>query len=197
MFEIRIEDQRLNAYRVIKGHTKYDVEAKAAAQIAIWNERALRNQVRAEAQARRDAITFGHGQGADEAESLTEQVQEKIAGLEQLLPNLLKQAVPNWSSFQHHDRFPEKKPLLTKTFHVPPAPLRTSFQPAFTFLDKVIKSKRTAKEKQAADEYADALANWQQIKTNSERAQRRDRTSGQGGKRVAGQKRSVFGIAVH
>src|ERR1700760_4299472 len=39
VYEIRVRDDRINAYRVIKGENRYDVEAKAAALRATWDDR--------------------------------------------------------------------------------------------------------------------------------------------------------------
>lgn len=39
MYEIRIKDDRIPAYRVIKGQFRQDAEAKADAQKTIWEAR--------------------------------------------------------------------------------------------------------------------------------------------------------------
>ena len=44
MYESRIKDDRVPAYRVIKGQFRQDAEAKAAAQRALWEARWKRMQ---------------------------------------------------------------------------------------------------------------------------------------------------------
>jgi hypothetical protein len=49
VYEIRIKDDRINAYRVIKGTTLQDVEAKAMTVKAAWDEQWRRRQALDEA----------------------------------------------------------------------------------------------------------------------------------------------------
>jgi hypothetical protein len=54
MYELRIRDDRINAYRVIRGEDRYDVQARAAAVQAAWDERWRRKQALVESRRLRE-----------------------------------------------------------------------------------------------------------------------------------------------
>lgn len=162
MFEIRIQDQRINAYRLIKGHTRQDVELKAAAQIAVWNEKAKRKQEKADLQARRLASVSDHWQAAQEAEALTEEASSAVSALEGLLLALLSQPVPSWKDLKDHSNFAEQMPARPKQRENPPPPSLAAYQLKLTIMDKLIPSRRKKKESQAVDDFSAAMRLWDQ-----------------------------------
>lgn len=88
MYEIRIKDDRIPAYWVIKGQYRQDAEAKAAAQRALWEARWKRMQASELTKNTRESRLNLIVHGRQEAVSLTEQARAVIADLENLLKRL-------------------------------------------------------------------------------------------------------------
>lgn len=116
MYEIRIKDERIPAYRVIKGQFRQDAEAKAAAQRALWEARWKRMQA---SQLQKNLLVHGR----QEAVSLTEQARAAIADLENLLLNGCKERPCTWESLKDAEPFRGPVPAA-------PVPLKQPTEPA-------------------------------------------------------------------
>ena len=170
MFEIRIKDDRINAFRVIKGQTKYDVESKAAAQIEIWNEKAQRKLEKAKSDLKRATKDLGDWEASRQAELLSEEVAASIEALEGLLVSLISQPIPKWREFKDHFQFPDAPPKLSELSLIPEVPSRDDYPLSLSFLDKLISSRRKLKEATAAAEFEEAIQRWRETSVSIERS---------------------------
>ena len=123
MYEIRIKDDRIPAYRVIKGQFRQDAEAKAEAQKSIWEARWKRMQaselLRTSRQGRLNLINHGK----QEASSLTEQARAAIEELDHLLLNGCNEGSCTWESLKDKEPFQQPAPVA-------PTPLKRPTEPA-------------------------------------------------------------------
>jgi hypothetical protein len=85
MYELRIRDDRINAYRVIRGEDRYDVQARAAAVQAAWDERWRRKQALEESRRLREEQRNILYDGAQRAQELTTEVQLAAKALDTIL----------------------------------------------------------------------------------------------------------------
>ena len=170
MFEIRIMDDRISAFRVIKGHTKYDVEAKAAAQIAIWDEKAERKLEKAKSDLQRATKDLGDWEASRQAQILSEEAAASIEALEDLLISLITQPSPKWSELKDHSHFPDAPPKMSELSSIPEAPPRDEYQPHLSFIDKLISARRQLKESAAVEEFEEATQRWRAASASIERS---------------------------
>ena len=112
MYEIRIKDERLPAYRVIKGQFRQDAEA----QRALWETRWKRMQA---SQLQKSLLVHGR----QEAVNLTEQARAAIADLDNLLVNGCKERPCTWESLKDTEPFRDPVPAA-------PVPLKQPTEPA-------------------------------------------------------------------
>jgi restriction system protein len=187
MWEKRITHRGLNAFRVVKGQTEYDVEMKAAAQEATW---AAMWQRRQDAEAKRNAQTrrlaaiqlskFQIEEARAHAAERTRELEAERMQLDNLLRNALKKPpLLNWNNLKDRSKFPTPRPTLTTPTPLPkaPFPAHPSFTaqvitPSLSFLDKLIPSRRAEKislanqenerlKKAASDRFQDAMNAWE------------------------------------
>lgn len=160
MYEITVRDSRIHAYRVVKGETRAIAEAKAEAQLAVWDERAARKQtaeeVRTEKQERQSVAL----EGAEEARALTEKAAQTIKALEMLLKGLLADPVASWPDFKDQSSFMAALP--DKPIRIQPllGPLKEIYAVDLTLFDRLIRSRGKAKIQAADEKYQSALAAW-------------------------------------
>ena len=123
MYEIRIKDDRIPAYRVIKGQFRQDAEAKAAAQRALWEARWKRMQASELLKNSRESRLNLIVHGRQEAVSLTEQARAAIADLDNLLVNGCNERPCTWESLKDTEPFRDPVPAA-------PVPLKQPTEPA-------------------------------------------------------------------
>lgn len=168
MFEIRIKDDRINAFRVIKAATKYDAEAKAAAQIAIWNENAHRKLEKAKVDLKRATKDLGDWEASRQA--LSEEVANSINALEGLLISLISQHIPSWDDFKDRSVFSDAFPKMALLASIPKPPSRDCRQSNLSLLDKLIASRRKVKEAAADAEFEKTMRLWREKSQITERS---------------------------
>ncbi len=155
-FEIRIQHEGLNAYRVVRGATPKDAELKAKAQIAVWNERWATRKAR-EAKAR-EVLAVENKKAA--AARRTEELQEQIAALSEILKAGLSAPAFQWEQLKDKTPFTAPRPTCPQNAAYPAEPNPAYYAPVITRLDRFIKRRRARKEAEAASELEAALNRW-------------------------------------
>ena len=186
MYEIRIKDDRIPAYRVIKGQFQQDAEAKAQAQIAIWEARWKRMQasevLRNSKQSRLNLIIHGK----QEASSLTDQARAGMKELDGLLLDGCNEPRCTWEALKDREPFRQPAPAAPFPLKQPTEPaqwvaeqipelpaivLPQLGQPKLTLREKLVPGLKKArlKEVEARYEQAKHLAERQQADAQAHR----------------------------
>lgn len=160
MWQIEIRHPGLNKYRLIKGMDKNDVEQRADAQMAIWNEMYQRKAER-ERRAREKQNMF------EEAQSRTQQAKQAIEEIE----NTLQQALENddifiWETMKDTSKFSEPTPVHPYPSTIPPQPdeKEPKYQPCIGILDKMSSSRKETKINDAKILFISDLKAWEEMK---------------------------------
>lgn len=194
MWEKRIAHPGLNAYRVIRGQSQFDVNMKAVAQEAIWAER-WNKRIEAEktrvAKARRlEARHLSSIQITEAKNFAIEQTRELEREREQLetilKSSLARQSKLDWERQKDRSQFAIPKPTLGAPEQIPerPSPVHPSFVPQILppdlkLIDKLIPSRRAKKiaateernseaRKAAAERLDTATRSWEESKAATE-----------------------------
>ncbi len=168
MYEIRIKDDRIPAYRVIKGQFRHDAEAKAEAQRAVWEIRWKRMQASELLKSSRESKLNLIVHGRQEALSLTEQARAAIAELDNLLLNGCSERPCTWEALKDSEPFRQPTPASPALLKQPIQPakwvaeqipelpcilLPELEQPKLTMMEKLVPGMKKAKVKQAEADY--------------------------------------------
>jgi restriction system protein len=112
LYEVRVEDKRLNKFHVIKGKEKYIVEQKARALRAQWDATWKRMQEAEERRSARERQALQKEQKVKLAEQMTAEAEEEVAKAESTLKrSLVKDARVDWEQLKDHKPFPNPKPV--------------------------------------------------------------------------------------
>jgi restriction system protein len=160
MYEIRVTDSRIPAYRVVKGVTKSEADAKAAVLRAVWEERWQKKEAAAKAREVKSQRYNVQLTGKVQAQDLTAEVQATIKSLESILIDGQRERKLVWSDLNDTTRFISRSPSKPTPVTLPPSPAAESFHPAFSFLDKLIASRRKTKTDEASQRHSVATAAW-------------------------------------
>jgi restriction system protein len=164
-YEIEIWHKELNKYQVIRGDNDYVVEQKACAKMAQWDEmwkKQLERERRVQEIAKKKQL----------ADERTAEAQETLAVLERVLTQALAiDSTVNWESLKDHTDYPvprPEKPALPKPVlpEIPPEP--RGYDPKYMvepgILDRLITSRRTARIKEADEQFERDHQTWQEAK---------------------------------
>ncbi|MCU0250850.1 MAG: restriction endonuclease [Vicinamibacterales bacterium] len=167
--QVELSHRGLNKHRVIKANDAAVLQRKAEVQILEWQQQWAAKSAILARDRDRNARQQDKAAGielADKATAEAKAVQEELTRI--LVATLSKNDVVDWDGLKDKRAFPKPKPAPARQPPVPkpklpPAePNRASFAPAFGLLDKLLSSRRVAKEEDAEAKYDDALRHWQQ-----------------------------------
>jgi restriction system protein len=161
MYELRIRDDRINAYRVIRGEDRYDVQARAAAVQAAWDERCRRKQALEESRRLREEQRNILYDGAQRAQELTSEVQSAAKALDTILIDGCDEPSPTWESLKHPPAIELLRPHKPKQPNLPKAPVKEIYEPVLTLSDKLIPGRKAKKIGEARERYEKELRGWQ------------------------------------
>ena len=164
-WERRISHTGLNTYRVIRGSTPQDVDAKASAQATIWDERWQRRQDRA-------AVTRGKTASVSSAERMTIKAQRDLEIVSTTLNRVM--ALPRSHSWDGKVRAPftEPPPIQPKASQPISEPDPLYFHAKLGILDRVFAFRRKSKEDAASAKYRSVVDAWKQEVKSVEAANR-------------------------
>jgi restriction system protein len=161
VYEIRVKDDRINAYRVIKGENRYDVEAKAAALRATWDDRWRRQQAAEEARKAREQREILSLDGRHHAQHLTVELESAAEALDSILIAGRDEPIPTWDDLNDHSVFAASKPAKPKAASLPKMPKADDYTPVLTLGDKLIPGKKAKKLEESRERYDKAFQGWQ------------------------------------
>jgi restriction system protein len=160
MFEKHVRHAGLQAFRVVKGQTNYEVEMKASAQLATWAEQWNRRQAADLARQTREQNLNRRALSASQLATAKLLALERTRELEAdretlsqiLLESLTANITPDWDKKKDRSTFPDEKPRKPTPTSVPSEPREsdTKYSPVFTeaklsIWDKLIPSRKASK----------------------------------------------------
>jgi restriction system protein len=160
MYEIRIKDNRLGAYRVVKGQTKTDVEAKATAQLTIWEERWNRRVALEKSRSNSQNQRSLRLHGTSQAQALTAEVQLTIQALDSILLDGCNEPALAWADLKERSSFSAPRPAKPAQRSLPIEPSWEHYAPRFTFFDGLIPGKKAKINAKAQEDHKSAVAAW-------------------------------------
>jgi restriction system protein len=198
IYERRVYHQELKAYRIIRGATQEDVEAKATYQLEIWANRWKRLQaseenqrIRQQAAAVQQISKIAREQKIRLALQQTQELQEQLDTVASLLDQAISRDYRrDWDALKSHARFPDLAPVQPKPEMAvlqyppsPPSPEAYRYKP--TLIDRLlpfIRSRREAAGKRrlrhAKDEHQREVARTMQLnRAEQERVRQANETT--------------------
>ena len=165
-YEVKVWHEELNKYQLIRGDDQYVVEQKACAKMAQWDEMWAQKKA---AEQKRQEIE----EKKKLADERTAESREALATLEHILEHTLHvDNTVDWESLKNHSDCPEVKPKKPKLPRKPdpskiprePQCSDSEYAVKLGFLDKLIRSRRVKKEKEAEACFKKAHKQWQDRK---------------------------------
>jgi len=165
VYEQRIFHEGLKAYRVIRGATSYDVDEKAKAQAAAWNDRWSRIQ---DAQARKRAKEMQVSKTYQQKEWALERTKAAEAEV-QALSSVLSDSIEvdhaiDWESLKDNTLFPTPRPQKPSPDTLPPEPYRIPTpEVRLTCWQRLIPPLRTSVERSIQEKREDANRQYERM----------------------------------
>lgn len=150
----------MNAYRIVRGATQEDAELKAKAQIAVWNERWSAKVAVREAREAKERYALAIENKRLSAGRRTEELQEQIAALSEILKAGLNTPPFQWEQLKDKTPFTAPKPTRPPNIKYLAEPDPADYAPIFGGLDRILKSRRARKETEAASLLEAARNRW-------------------------------------
>jgi restriction system protein len=168
MWEVRVQHAGLKAYRVVRGVTEQEANLKANLQIAVWNERWAKTQAALQTKQEKLQKSWDLEANKETARVRTEDQQRQIDALSSILQTGLDQKSLGWEDLKERTPFTlsrPKKPIAPQVpgkAQKPISPDPNAYAARLSILDRIIGSRRTEKEHQAAIELDDARRRWRE-----------------------------------
>lgn len=109
MYEIEVEHEELNKYRLIRGSDEYIVERKALAQELAWDKMWEKKQAVEKNKKAREATMKSKEEKKELANTKTNEAQQSIRLLETTLLHTLKiDDTIDWDKLLNKKKYPEK-----------------------------------------------------------------------------------------
>ena len=164
IWQIEIRHDGLGKYRMVRGYDREVVARMAVAQRAAWDEMWERKQERDSRDAERHQRKMDREAGVAEAAERTAQARTELEALDGLLVHTLSvNDAVNWESLKDRIPFSRPRPVPTEPQVSPREPLATDSdsQPVLGLLDKVVKSRREERIKEAEQKFQTFHAAWE------------------------------------
>jgi restriction system protein len=156
-FWIDVRHDGLHAYRRITGRDKYVVEAKAAAQLAAWNEKWAKMQ-------QKERTLYTKEQKKESAARRTHKATEALGVIEDILTNAMERDSRfDWERLKETSQFSKAAPILPVKRPIPAEPLiyEPKYRPQLGLLDRLISSRKLRRVEEAKRLFDEDLARWQ------------------------------------
>jgi len=164
IWQIEVRHNGLGRYRVVRGRDKEVVERMAYAQRIAWEEMWLRKLEREARGAERQQRKMDREAGLAEAAERTAQARSELDALEGILAHTLSvDDAVDWDSLKDKTPFSLPRPTPAEPLSEPREPLATDndFQPQIGLLDKVVKSRREERIREAERKFQTFHAAWE------------------------------------
>lgn len=159
-WEIRVQHDGLNAFRVVRGTTKEDAELKAKLQLAAWNERWVSKQKIQHAKELKTRKAQEFLNNKIEAARRAQELQQQIDGLSEILKIGLSQPIFKWERLKDKTQFAIPDPDKPPRYEYSAEPNPAVYAPTITGLDRLLVRRRKRKEAEAETELEGARSRW-------------------------------------
>jgi len=159
-YSLDVHHDGLHTYRRITGRDRAVVQAKAAAQMAAWNEKWAKMQ-------QKNRVVRSKEEKKAYATVMTQVAVDALNGIDNTLQHSLERsAVFNWEQLKDTSGFLKPKPSAPTRPPYPTVPASTDSKYSFTltFWDRILKSSRNAKVKAAEEAFQQDKRIWQTAK---------------------------------
>jgi restriction system protein len=159
LYHIDVSHPGLHTFRRIVGRDQYVIRQKADAQIAAWDAKWKKLQERA-------SHLRSKEEKRDEAARRTTEAQEALRAIDDTLLKCLQvSSVLDWESLKDRTQFSKPQPNPPVQKEAPPQPRLSDvkYQPIYSFLDRILSSRRRTKESIANHAFQTDLSAWQKI----------------------------------
>ena len=158
--KMEISHKKLGKSRTIKGSSKQVVERKALAQFERWEKQWQNKLLKEQKRQNKEQTKLYQESMINKASELTDQRQNEINDLKNILNNCLENKVNiSKDSFKNKLKFNIKKPIEPGLKSIPKKPKKPNeenYIPEITLLDKILRFKKNKKERIAKDLYQKA-----------------------------------------
>jgi len=154
---IDVRHEGLHAYRRITGRDRYVVEAKAAAQRAVWNEKWAKMQ-------QREKALYTKEQKKDAAAQRTQKAVDALAEIENLLISAVEtKSTFEWEQLKDRSGFTQAVPLQPAKLDHPAEPLNhdNKYVVKLGLLDHLLSSRKAKKIAEAQQLYDEDHVRWE------------------------------------
>jgi len=159
---IDVSHEGLHAYRRITGRDRHVVEAKAAAQRAVWEEKWAKMQ-------QREKALFTKEQKKDSAASRTQKAVQALSNIDDTLLTIVDRDCSfNWDQLKDHSHFDTPSPVQTakQSYPVKPEPGNPKYTPKLSILDRLVTSRKQKKFNESKQLFEFDLDLWKTEATN-------------------------------
>jgi restriction system protein len=155
-FWVDVHHEGLHAYRRITGRDKYVVEAKAAAQVAAWNEKWAKMQ-------QKEKTLYTKEQKKESAARKTQKAIEALSVIENTLAIAMeKDSRFDWERLKDTSQFLKAAPIQPVKRPLPAEPLiyELKYRPQLSLLDHLIPSRKLRRTEEARRLFDLDLVRW-------------------------------------
>lgn len=169
MWEIRISHPGLNKFRLVRGPTQYDAEAKANMQMKAWDEQWQRVQQANSRQQQREQAAHNKQLRKQLGEEKNTEAEREIAALDCLLRDgAEKDNRVHWSNLKDLSSYPVTSPIIPAPTSLPTEPRRDSFPPDLNWFTRLFPAIRDKRAAEAEARFFAAFSTWQRKKADIE-----------------------------
>jgi|AntAceMinimDraft_8_1070364.scaffolds.fasta_scaffold26947_1 restriction system protein len=167
-YTVEISHNGLKEHKLISAPELDILQTKAELQATKWNEKWVALEAKRKIKEKKEA-------NIEEAENRSKEAQEVLKQVETILLHTLSiDDTVDWESIKKKDHFKEltpPQPKKNKYYKVPAKPDKKSsqFVPTFTFIEKLLKSKKEKKIKEFDVKYENIVTKWESQKEILER----------------------------
>ncbi len=161
MWEIRVEHTGLQAYRVVRGETKEEAAYKAQLQRMRWDERWEARKSVLQNKSRRLQRSLSIASKKQQALDQSIEAKQAVAAIETILLEGCRAPILQWEDLKTKTPFAEPHPEEPCAPAYPEAPDPIFYKTRLSVLDRLIRSRRVAKEHASASALASAQEEWE------------------------------------
>jgi len=167
-WEVTIENEGLNKFRVIRGQDKYVVEQKAKAQLDAWHEMWKKKQAAEQKRLEKEKKAQEHETNKELVQEKTEEAQEALENLRKTLKFTLDiDDTVDWEKLKDYSNF-RQKPAKPAIDHEP-YKHGSKYNPKLGLFDILIKSRKEKKLQGAESLFKNDHATWTEKKNAIEK----------------------------
>ena len=169
-YQREVRHEGLNKYRVVKAHSRSELNEKVDALTKQWDEQWQRKLAQDQKRSEREFAAYNAEIGMQTAAFETEEAQNVHAALDRILIDSLNQEEMDFSSLKNDTLYAIPVPKKPDEITLPREPQRSDeeFNPSPSFFTKLSKSKMAAFEAENTKNYEEKHGEWVEQKNKIE-----------------------------